>query len=199
VIYDTYIETIDESLRRIQAHQAPLHVCFAVSSNHRRVACISQSTSSDADGPSNIVILGDLGEARAAWTTDDIASVREALAQRKYVAFDAHGIELVKTATVGTVKVRRNRKITRSEGGWNEYADSIEIACGSRWVDAQLDDLLNMHYGDDIGMRVSAFDDRHVLLEVEGTWAIVAGTWATEAAHGSIIGAQLFDVAAVCK
>jgi hypothetical protein len=206
-IGDTYVETVDESLRRLAAGESALHTCFAVSANHRRVACVSISYDSEADGPRNIVILGDVGDARSEWTLDELPTVRQALADRKYIAFDPQGTELVKTATVGKYKLRRNRKITIPavvarpnempgdpdfiDGSWNTYEDRIELACGSHWVDAHLDDLLNLRYGDEIAMRVSAFDDRHILLEVEGSWGI-------EGAHGSTAGAQLIDTAALC-
>ena len=199
--------TIDSILRGFDTDTVSPRICFAVSANHRRVACAFDMDTWEGmlSATRGVRILGDLGSATSEWTYLDttttpandegvlaaidhaaIEDLRRALDQRHYQAFDAAGTPLSSTATVGGRTLRRTRIGTSD--------DTVELACRAGWVRIPLD--YNLHVNetttDDVTMRVSAFDDRRILIEIDSHVGYEGG-------HQSLRGAQLVDAVALCN
>jgi hypothetical protein len=205
--------TIDDELHALAAAEEPPRICFAVSANHRRVACVTDGTyvENDVTTSRTVKIFGELGSATSEWDYLDtdhysaervprdqlaaavdlkvIEEIRSALADRHYEVFEAASVVLVTTATVGGHDLRRHRDL----GQW-QYDELIELRCGSRWIEIPLDDSLHVQYGDatEATFSVSAFDERQLLFEVDAHWGIEGG-------HGHTHGAQLIDTVALCQ
>jgi hypothetical protein len=189
---------IEESLHQLEVDELPQHVCFAAAPGPRRILACLQVHDDWQDNYSiyrSIQIVG--GDESSGWlylarNWDDqgprvadakheidlrlINGAREALSQGNYVPFDARGTVLVTAATVGAFHLR-----TASD-------HPLELACGSRWVDAHRDQQLDVPSSGTVRMRVSQFDDHRILLELVGHWA-----------KGTIVGTQLIDAAELCR
>jgi hypothetical protein len=210
---DAHVVTIDELVDAL-AGDREVPVCFAVSANHRRVACVVESEMWDNAlvGSREVHILGDLGTATSEWTYLEsgqesdgvyrghveeaidhhaIDELRRALVDRHYEVFDAAGTPLITEATTGGHTVRRHRV---SQGPAYLFEDQLELSCHGRWVRIPLDEPLQISQGtiDDVAMRVSAFDERRILLEVDSSYGYEGG-------RTIVRGAQLVDVAALCQ
>ena len=128
-------------LKQLAADEAPSRICFAVSQNHRRVACVDQvdDWESTLTGARGVKILGDLGDARSEWSYFDnrspradsethphigyeevvkaidqsvIDDIRRSLAARNYQPFVAMELPLITSAIINGKTVRRHRVIT---------------------------------------------------------------------------------------
>lgn len=209
-------------LKQLAANEAPSRICFAVSQNHRRVACVDQldDWEDTLSGARGVKILGDLGDARSEWsyfdseTRPDISSntvaaaidqsviddIRRSLAARHYQPFVAIELPLITSAIVNGKTIRRHRVITvpaaindpTAEGSWNTYDDRLEVECDRGTVTIPLDAGLDLRFGELDQVTMYVSSFNDRML------LEVDGAWGIEGEHGTTRGAQLVDLVALC-
>jgi hypothetical protein len=213
---------LPDVLNQLAADEAPSRICFAVSQNHRRVACVDQLDDSEntLTGTRGVKILGDLGDARSEWTHFDsethphiagdevtktidrsvIDDLRRSLAARRYQPFAAMELPLLTSAIVNGKTILRHRVITvpaaindpTSDGSWNTYDDRLEVECDRGTVSIPLDPGLDLRYGELDDVRMYVSSFNDRML------LEVEGYWVIEGEHGTTRGAQLIDLVALC-
>jgi hypothetical protein len=136
--------SIDEAFARLRAGEPVLRPCFALSKNHRRVACALGGWMNYEDMGLTITIVGDTGDLVSSWSyhegpvkhrnggwaapsdPDQLASARTALIERGYVpnTLDEVAVGPHDTVAIGGWTVRRNR-LTTVEG--RAYDPRIDV------------------------------------------------------------------------
>jgi hypothetical protein len=213
---------MSDVLNQLAADEPPSRICFAVSANHRRVACVEQldDWEDTLTGARGVKILGDLGDARSEWTYFDsetqphithdevvkaidqsvIKDIRRSLAIRRYQPFVAMEPPLITSAIVNGKTIRRHRVIIvpaaindpTAEGAWNTYDDRLEVECDDRTVPIPLDAGLDLRYGELDQVTMYVSSFNDRML------LEVDGAWGIEGEHGTTRGAQLIDLVALC-
>jgi hypothetical protein len=217
---------LPDVLKQLAADEAPSRICFAVSANHRRVACVEQvdDWENTLTGARGVKILGDLGDARSEWSYFDaeanphiawgevtkaidrsvIDDVRHSLATRRYQPFAATELPLITSAIVNGKTIRRHRVITVPAAVYDPR--STELGGGS-WN--TYDDRLEVECDDrtvaiplDAGLDLRYGELDEVLMYVSSfndrMLLELDGHWGIEGEHGTTRGAQLIDLVALC-
>jgi len=213
--------TIGDAFDRLAAGKDPPRICFAVSANRRRAACATDWHSHDQGGAYEIRIVGETGDLVSEWTylqsqdgghfdgtekpdPDALTEARQALVDREYEPNTAPELELADgaTVTVGAWTLRRARVRISTEGcndepgctgSWGVYREKLELRCGRTWREIPNDYNGDDRYGEPPpSLRVSALDDRHVVIVLDGGWSI-------EGDSGGERLAKLVDAAAFCR